>query len=103
MQPRLGESSLGALIGAIAGATGGLFAVGITRAILSHKLAYLIDLPVLGALCMVISGPIGWLLGGQIGPRLGDRFNSQRAELLGGLLGGLVPVFLLAIWAWYLR
>jgi hypothetical protein len=102
MKPGLGQSNLGAVVGAVVGATGGLFAVGIARAILSHKLAFLIETPMVGLLCMLVSGPIGWLLGGQIGPRLGEKHDTQRAEIIGGVLGGLVPVVLLALLAWYL-
>jgi hypothetical protein len=101
MKPGLGESNLGALVGAVVGAIGGLFAVGVARAILSHNLAYLVGTPLLGTLCMLVSGPIGWLLGGQIGPRFGDKYNTQQAEMIGGALGGLIPVVLLALWAWY--
>ena len=102
MKPGLGESNLGALAGAVVGATGGLFAVGIAPAIMARNLALLIGYPRVGVLCMVVSGLMGWLLGGQIGPRLGEKYDTQRAEMIGGALGGLVPVVLLALWAWYM-
>jgi hypothetical protein len=102
MKPGWGESNLGALVGAVVGATVGLFAVGIARAILSHKVSYLVGTPIVGAISMVLSGPIGWLLGGQFGPRLGEKYDTQRAEIVGGVLGGLVPVVLLALLAWYM-
>ena len=53
-------------------------------------------------MCWVISGPLGWFLGGLIGPRLGERYRSVGAEVFGGLLGGLIPVVLITCWAWYM-
>jgi hypothetical protein len=103
MKPSIGEANLGALVGAIVGATGGLFAIGIAPAILERKLAMLFLFPTLGLMCMLLSGTIGWLLGGQIGPRLGYRFNSPRAEITGGAVSGLVPVILAALWGWYMK
>ena len=103
MKPGLGESNLGAVVGAVVGATGGLFAVGIAPAIMARNLALVIGYPRVGVLCMVVSGLIGWLLGGQIGPRFGDKFNTQRAEMTGGALGGLVAVVLTALWGWYTK
>jgi len=39
MRPGLGEPNLGALVGAVVGAIGGLFAVGIAPAIIDRNLA----------------------------------------------------------------
>ncbi len=103
MKPSFGESNLGALVGAIVGATGGLFAVGIAPAILERKLAMLFLYPAIGFICMLISGAIGWLLGGQIGPRFGDKYNTQTAEITGGAIGGMIPVILIACWGWYMK
>ena len=103
MKPSFGEANLGALVGAIVGATGGLFAIGIAPAILERKLAVLFLFPILGLVCMFISGSVGWILGGQIGPRVGYHFNSQRAEITGGAIGGLIPVILAALWGWYMK
>jgi hypothetical protein len=50
----------------------------------------------------LISAPVGWLIGGQLGPRFGDALRSERAEIAGGVLGGLVPVVLIALWGWYM-
>jgi hypothetical protein len=30
------------------------------------------------------------------------RFHSPRAEIAGGILSGLVPILLVAGWAWYM-
>ncbi len=101
-RPPVREFSLSAVIGAIVGSIGGLFAIGLVRAILRHNLALLFSTPILGLLSWVVCGGIGWVLGGQIGPRLGEKFNSQNVEVLGGALGGLIPVLLVALWAWYM-
>ena len=82
------------MAGAVVGSIGGLFAIGLPPAILARNIALLFRPPILGLLCWVVCGVVGWLLGGQIGPRLGEKFNSQRAEILGGALGGLIPVLL---------
>jgi hypothetical protein len=102
MNPSFGESNMGALAGAIVGAVGGLFGVGFASAVIGRNLALLLDTPVLSLICFFISGSIGWILGGQIGPRLGDRFQTSRAEIIGGLFGGLLPVTGIALWGWYM-
>lgn len=102
MKPGFGESNMGALAGAIVGAIGGLFAVEFAHAIITRSLAVLFSTPILGLFCWLISGPIGWVIGGQLGPRFGDKFATRRAEVLGGALGGLVPVTIIALWGWYM-
>lgn len=97
-----GEANLGALSGAIIGSIGGLFAIGVAPAIAFRNLALLFGTPTLGLLCWAVSGALGWLVGGQLGSRLGARFNSPRAEVIGGILGGLMPTVLVGLWGWYL-
>jgi hypothetical protein len=101
-KPTLGETNLGALAGAVVGGVGGLFAAGIAPALIEKKLFLLFGMPRLGLVCWLVSLPLGWLLGGQLGPRVGSFLRSPRAELLGGVLGGLVPVTLIALWGWYM-
>jgi hypothetical protein len=101
-KPALGEINLGALAGAAVASIGGLFAVDIPAAIIERDLALLLSTPTLSALCWLAGLPTGWFLGGQIGPRLGQWFNSQRAEIIGGVLGGLIPLAGLLWWGWYL-
>jgi hypothetical protein len=93
---------MGALAGAIVAAVGGLFAIGIAPAVLARNLALLFGTPILSLICWVVSGPVGWLIGGQIGPLLGEKFRTRRAEVVGGALGGMVPVVLIALWGWYM-
>lgn len=90
------------MAGAVVGAIGGLFAIGIGPALVYKQVALLFGTPILGLICWLVSGPLGWLIGGQIGPRLGDRFESQRVEMIGGILGGLIPVLAIAWWGWYM-
>jgi hypothetical protein len=101
-KPPLGEYSLSALVGAMVGSIGGLFAIGLVRAVIYHNIVWLLSFRILGLLSFLICGGLGWVLGGQIGPRLGELFDSHRAELLGGTIGGLIPVLLLALWAWHM-
>lgn len=102
MNPRLWEASQGALVGAVVGAIGGLFAVGIAPAILTRDPAMLFATPKLGLICWLVSGIVGWLLGGQFGPRFNRRFEIRGAEIAGGIIGGLIPITLIALWGWYL-
>jgi hypothetical protein len=100
--PSFGEANLGALAGAVVAAIGGLFAIGVGPAIIGRSLALLFGTPILGLICWLVSGSVGWVIGGQVGPRLGYRFQTPRAELVGGVLGGLVPVILIALWGCYM-
>ena len=98
--PGFGEANWGALAGAVVGAIGGLFAIGIGPAIASRNVALLFGTPILALICWVVSGLLGWVLGGQVGPRLGEKFDSQKVEIAGGIIAGLVPVVLIAYWGW---
>jgi hypothetical protein len=101
-KPPLGEFNLGSLAGAIVGSIGGLFAIGVVRALLARNLALIFATPMLGMVSWIVCGVVGWLVGGQVGPRLGETYYSQRVEVLGGALGGLIPVLLVAAWALYM-
>jgi hypothetical protein len=101
-KPGFGEANMGALAGAVIGAIGGLFAIGIGPAVAHSNIRLLVGTPILAIISLLVCGPIGWLIGGQIGPRLGGKFNTQRAETIGGVIGGLVPVILVALWGWYM-
>jgi hypothetical protein len=101
-RPSLGEFNLGALAGAIVGSIGGLFAIGLARAILGRNLALLFGTPILAMLSWVVCGLVGWLLGGQIGPRFGESYGSPRVEMFAGAVAGLIPVVAIALWGWYM-
>ena len=101
-KPGLGEANLGAVAGAVVGGIGGLFAVGMAWAILERDIALLFRTPILNLLSWLVSSPSGWVLGGQIGPRLGELLHSPKAEVAGGIVGGLIPVLAIALWGWYM-
>lgn len=96
------EGDRGALTGAIVAGVGGLFAMGVARAVIYRDLSLVFRFPMLGTGCLVVCGPIGWFLGGRLGPLLGRRRNSQALEIIGGLLGGLLPVSAVLFLGWYL-
>ena len=83
------EANLGALVGVVVGAIGGLFAVGIAPAILMRDSAQLFVTPTLGMIFWLLGGPVGYLIGGQIGPRLEGVLGERRGNILGGIIGGL--------------
>jgi|SRR5215472_6773230 len=99
-RPGIGEFNLGASAGAVVGAIGSLFAIGIGPAIVYRNPSKLFGTPLLALLCWVVGGIVGWVLGGQLGPRLGFRLNSDRAELVGGAVGGMLPVIIILVWGW---
>ena len=86
-RPSFAEANMGALVGAIVGATGGLFAVGIAPAVIDRNVALLFDTPILGLICFTISGPLGWLIGGQLGPRQQRRAHRRAQAHLPFALG----------------
>lgn len=100
--PPIGQPNLAALIGAITGAVSGLFAVGVAPAIAVGSLRLLVAYPNISFVCFLISGPIGWLLGGQIGPRLERRYPHVQAHWIAGIAAGLIPFVLIVLWGWYM-
>jgi len=100
--PRIGEANSGAAAGAVVGAIGGLFAIGIAPAIVGKNASLLIGTPILSLISCLLCFPLGWVIGGQVGPRLAELFKTQRAEIVGGAVGGLIPVIAIALWAWYM-
>jgi len=101
-RPHVGQANLGALAGAVIGAIGGLFGIGIAPAVAGKDPALLFQTPILGFFCFLVGGTFGWLIGGQIGPRLAGKLGRPIVELIGGAFGGIVPVALIAWWGWYM-
>jgi hypothetical protein len=91
---------IGAVAGAVTGAVGGLLAVGIPLAIAGRDPALLVIFRNLAITGFVICVPSGWLIGGQTGPRCVRFFGERHGELIGGILGGILPVIGLMYWAW---
>lgn len=100
--PSFGEANLGAVIGAMIGAVGGLFAVVIPYAILTRDLHSLSAARSLGVIGFIVSTPVGWIIGGQITPRLEGKLSDRSAGILGGVIGGLVPVGAFMLWGWHM-
>jgi hypothetical protein len=93
---------VGSVMGAVVGSIGGLFAIGIPPAIIYRSIARLLGTPVFAFISWAICLVFGWIIGGQLGSRMGTKFKSARAELIGGAIGGLLPVIAIALWSWYM-
>lgn len=99
----LNEVGLGAVIGVAISGVGGLFAIQSVHAIMEGSARVLIETPKVTLLSWLICVPLGWFFGGVVGPRLGERFGSQKAEILAGAIGGLLPVLAIAALGWYIE
>jgi len=100
-KPGFGETNLGAAVGAAVGSVGGLFAAGIVPAFVYRDITVLFRMPMISLISWIGSIACGWFIGGQIGPRLGQRYKSRRAEMIGGGLGGLIPIAAVMLSSWY--
>lgn len=101
-KPPFGESNLAALIAAVIGSIGGLFALGLIPAILARNPQFLAVAPKMNVISFFLCGALGWFLGGQLGPRLENVFGEKNGYIAGGILGGLIPVLCIAAIGWYL-
>ena len=99
-KPGFGEANLGAVTGAIVGAVGGLFAVTIPCAILTRDIHVLSMSRNHALIGFLVSTPVGWIVGGQIGPRLESWLGERAAGIIGGIVGGLLPVGAFVYWGW---
>ncbi len=101
-EPSFGKENLGAVIGAVTGAVGGLFAVAIPLAILTRSLHALSAARTFGLISFLVCTPIGWFAGGYLGHALTKRFGERNAGILGGIVGGMLPVTGFALWGFYM-
>jgi len=101
-RPRIAEGSLGAVIGALVGFIGVSVAVVLPLAILTHKICALSAARSLGILGFLVSSPLGWFLGGQVGPRLAEKLGERKGRIFVGIVAGWVPITGFAAWGWYL-
>jgi Na+/proline symporter len=101
-QTPIGQANLAALIGGSIGSITGLFAMGIVPALMERELQRLMTQPNLSLFCFFIGGVVGWLAAGQIGPRLEKPRAIQRAHIVGGIIGGLIPFVWLVLLGWFL-
>lgn len=101
-EPNFGKENLGAVIGAVTGAVGGLFAVAIPLAILTRNLQALSAARTFGLISFLVCTPIGWFAGGYLSHALTKTLGEKKAGILGGSLGGLLPVTGFTLWGFYM-
>jgi len=102
MEPSIGKENLGAVIGAVLGAAGGLFAVAIPLAIMTKDLLALSLARKFGLISFAVCVPVGWFAGGYASYLLEKKLPTRISGILGGIIGGLLPVGGFALWGWYL-
>lgn len=102
MEPSVGKENLGAVIGAVIGAVGGLFAIAIPLAIMTGSVQALGVARKLGLFGFLVSVPIGWFAGGYISHGLEKKLSKKAAGIIGGTIGGLLPVTGIALLGWYI-
>lgn len=101
-KPPIGEANLAALIAAVIGCIGGLFALGVAPSIITGNLQFLAAYPIFNVVSFFLCGAFAWFLGGQIGPRLQRILTEQGGLIAGGLIGGILPVAGMIGAGWYL-
>jgi hypothetical protein len=101
-KPTFGQANLAALIALAVGSIFGLFALGSIPAVVARDLQFLAVAPTMNIISFFACGAVGWLLGGQIGPLLEKPLGIRRGQIVGGVIGGLVPVAIVAGYGWYL-
>ncbi len=100
--PEFFRPNYGGMAGTVVGGIGGLFALFFVPAILTKDVQWILSYRLLNVIAWAISLPVGWCLGWLIGRFLGNKFRSERAEIVGGVLGGLLTIALVAAYGWYL-
>jgi hypothetical protein len=101
-EPSVGKENLGAVIGAVVGAIGGLVAIAIPYAVLTRNFQNLSAARNFGLFSFVICTPIGWFAGGYLSHLLGKIMPAKPANIIGGVIGGLLPVTGVALYGWHL-
>lgn len=101
-KPPIGEPNLAALIAAVIGCIGGLFALGVAPSIITGNAQFLAAYPMFNVFSFFLCGAIAWFIGGQIGPRLQLMFGEQNGLIVGGVIGGLIPVVGMVGMGWFL-
>lgn len=100
--PRFAEPNLSAVIGAVIGAVGGLIAVTLPYAIMTRDISALSAARTLALIGFLVSTPVAWIIGGQIGPRLEKLLGERASSIVGGIIGGLLPVAGFMYWGYKL-
>lgn len=101
-EPSIGKENLGAVIGAVVGAIGGLVAIAIPFAILTRNIQNLSAARYFGLISFLVCTPVGWFAGGYLTHYLERFMRSKTAGIIGGTIGGLLPVTGVALCGWYM-
>lgn len=101
-EPSIGKENLGAVIGAVIGAVGGLVAIAIPYAIMTQSLHSLSSARTFGLISFLICTPIGWFAGGYSSHFLERFMPPKPANIVGGIIGGLLPVTVVALYGWHM-
>ena len=102
MEPSVGKENLGAVIGAVIGAVGGLFAIAIPLAIMTRNIQNLSAARTFGLISFLVCTPVGWFAGGYISHALEKKLPRKAAWIVGGIIGGMLPVTAVALLGWYI-
>jgi hypothetical protein len=100
-EPSFGKENLGAVIGAVLAAVGGLVAIAIPYALLTGNLKALSAARTIGLIGFFVSTPIGWFAGGYLCAALETKLSQRAAAIVGGIIGGLLPVTGIALFGWW--
>lgn len=101
-EPSIGKENLGAVIGAVVGAVGGLVAIAIPYAVMTRNFQNLSAARTFGLVSFLICTPIGWFAGGYLSHFLERFLPVKAASIVGGIVGGLLPVTGVALYGWHL-
>lgn len=101
-EPSVGKENLGAVIGAVVGAVGGLVAIAIPYAVMTRNFQNLSAARTFGLVSFLICTPIGWFAGGYLSHFLERFLPVKAASIVGGIVGGLLPVTGVALYGWHL-
>lgn len=101
-EPSIGKENLGAVIGAVVGAIGGLVAIAIPYAIMTKNIQNLSAARTFGIISFIICTPVGWFAGGYLTHYLERFMRPKTAGIIGGIIGGLLPVTGVALYGWHM-
>lgn len=101
-EPSIGKENLGAVVGAVVGAIGGLVAIAIPYAIMTRNFQNLSAARTFGLISFLVCTPVGWFAGGYLTHFLEKFLRPKAASIIGGAIGGLLPVTGVALYGWHM-